>query len=280
MRKVFITHCIRNRKKLNNRCSKLAWILRGLGHEVRISRDIRNAAEYEDVFIFNGSLKPQKSAAKKLRDQGKNVFFLEVGYFPQAGHLMLGRHGTFGGNLFKDEVIPANTHDDEMFLQEFFDVYSGGNYRAKDDGYVLCMFQRHRDATIRQHCHPSLRTMNSLVKQVEARYPGRRIRCRRHPKEMRRKIYSPSRFTEIVPREETLLESIAGASVVVGINSTSLFEAALAGKPVVALGDCPLRDYPDRHRDVVMEVLRRQIPNNGCEDIVQRIERSIGWKAQ
>lgn len=272
-KKFFITHCIPGRKKLNHRIPRLAAILRSLGHKVTISRDPLNGLDADEFIIFNGGLERQILAAEAARERGQNLSFMEVGYFPQRGNMMLGRNGTFGGNLFLGESVPQNTEEDEIYLDNFLERYSEGKYRDRGRQYILCMLQVEKDATIRKHS--PYRKMWRLVDHVESQFPGHDIVFRKHPKSKR----VPSKLgpnSVLSPPGRSLWEDIGGAEKVVGINSTALYEAVLAGKPVEAYGDCPLKDNPASHRDIVREILRRQIPNSGCDDFLERARRSVG----
>ena len=180
---------------------------------------------------------------------------------------MLSRHGSIGGHLFRGEDFPDNTAEDEAYLRDFFAGYAAGR-QATTDGGIVGMLQLAQDYAIRQHS--LFRTMQQFVNVAEAQWPT--IRFRPHPREPRPRIKTRNPLL----RRASLWDDVLPAKLIVGVNSTSLYEAVLAGKTVVPLGDTPLVRHD--HRSVVREILRRQIPKTETcliAEIDQRVFRSL-----
>lgn len=79
-------------------------------------------------------------------------------------------------------------------------------------------------------------------------YPTGRIVARLHPNSSAKRWFPRAK----VGGAGDFLEAASKAGVVVGITSTCLYEAAILGVPVVALGDHPLRLQPKHLHDRVL----------------------------
>jgi len=225
------------------------------------------------VVIWNGNHPRCKFVASMCERQGIPFVFMEVGFFPQRDYYMLSRRGSVGGNLFEGERIPVLPTGGEAWLQNQFARYAGEGVikscrNAKRD-YVAGFLQLPYDKSIVNHSPFS--TMQQVVDAASARWPGENIVWKVHPKQRRPGVSTDHPLY----RGVSIWPHILKSKRCVAVNSTTLYEAALAGVPVTALGDCPLSRHPDRHREIVHEILMRQIPV-GVTDIEDKVVRSIG----
>lgn len=253
-----------------------AKLLRGMGHCVTISRALGRSENYDEIVIWNGEEILQKKFAEIVRKRKQNLSFLEVGSFPQSGNLILSRNGSVGGNLFLGEILNELNDAEERELNKFAYAYfkdrkPAGNVKPSDT--VLALFQLENDFAIRNYS--PFGSMQSFSEHVERMFQksGEAIQFRPHPLDKGKRV-TAKRGT--VATECSLTEQFSQTGQVVGINSTALYEAALYGLPVTALGACSLRDHPASHRAIVAELMRRQFPLAGCDDLQDRIFRSIG----
>ena len=250
--------------------SALAAQLRCRGHEVLITEDIRDISKaFDEVVIWNGQFAKDQPAIEKCKDLGVNQSFLETGYFSQRSHFCWTRTGSIGQGLVADGRIPVVTNEEDRQLCQWASHYAFGRER-RDEGYTLIMLQLEHDTAI--EVHSPIKKMQTLVDRVTEMFPGERIRIKTHPKQKGIRL----RTDHEVIRSDDMLGAVLGARRVIGINSTSLYEAAFLGVPVVSLGGSPLHDYPNRHRDIVMEILKRQFPKCGCDDFEERVSRNLG----
>jgi len=196
------------------------------------------------------------------------VFYMEVGYLSQRSHYIVSKNGSVGGDLLKGEVVPQITSDDETYLQNFFDRYAP-SAKIGDRGHQVSGFmQVAKDYAIAKHS-PFV-NMQEVIDEADRRWPDEKIVWKVHPLQRRVAV----KTKEPIYRGATIWHHIAKSKFCIAANSTALFEAALAGRDVVALGQSPL-SRPEGARAVVREVLRRQIPV-GEIDIEEPLERSIG----
>src|SRR6185369_11159350 len=100
------------------------------------------------------------------------------------------------------------------------------------------------------------RNMEEFIADVETMYPTGKLIARPHPRSTAKRAFRRTK----VDKEGEFLEAASKAGVVVGITSTCLYEAAILGVPVVALGDHPLRLQPKHlHERVLAGVLALRI---------------------
>ncbi len=220
---------------------------------------------WDRVIIWNGNHRTEKAFAKKLRRAGVTVNFLEVGHFPQSKFGMLSRNGSVGGDLFAGEQIPSLPSDGELRLQSKREEYIPAF--AHEPRQISGFLQLESDFAVRSHS-PYTR-MQQYIDDVEARYGDAVFKV--HP--LNRRVFCKAR--KPFYRGASIWPHIMRAKRCVGINSTALYEAVLAGVPVTALGECPLKRHPTQHREIIHEMLLRQFPVDGS-DIGEQVYRSIG----
>lgn len=136
--------------------------------------------------------------------------------------------------------------------------------------YTLAVLQLERDWSVRHYSE--WKRMQPFVDHVESLYPHDRVIFRCHPKQPRVKL----RTREPLSRRRCLWEDVLPARQVIGINSTALYESVLAGRPVTALGDCPLSRWKYNQRGIVLEIIRRQIPVDSETITDAQIHRCLG----
>lgn len=106
------------------------------------------------------------------------------------------------------------------------------------------------------------RSMQEFIDHVEGAFPGEKLVFRPHPKDPT--VYQTRGSHARVEREGTFFDAVAGCRSVVGLTSTSLLEAVVYGKPVLALGDCALRrTAPRMHDRVAAAALALRVPRVG-----------------
>lgn len=250
-----------------------ARYLKRKGHTVELCVGRPLARIDADVLVmWNGNLPVERDLARRCHEEGIGLAYMEHGFFPQRRYTMLSRYGSVGGDLFRGEPIPDLPPDGEARLQEFFVRYAGEEVIKAHEGapkdYVAGFLQLPRDTAIRHHS--PYRTMQQVVEAGGARFYGEKVIWKIHPRDP-----SPDVQTKWPLVRGSIWPHILSAKACVAVNSTCLYEAALAGVPVTALGECPLSLHPDRHREIVHEILLRQLPV-GSIDIDEQVHRSVG----
>jgi hypothetical protein len=204
---------------------------------------IRDAAF---VWIWNGMQNQCPLVASMCRRRGIPHAFFEWGMLPQTETFSVDLRGFCGASFLNDQlgwVTPldiARLHAHRAELRQA--------HPLRDEGYVLIVMQVECDTQML--FHTPYNDMDELIDHARAIAGPGDVRVRMHPKSGRNlaKRPLPSGVRQTHPAQ-TFLHDAAGARLVIGATSTCLWEAAVLGVPVLALGDHPLRTHclePDR----------------------------------
>jgi capsule polysaccharide export protein KpsC/LpsZ len=185
------------------------------------------------VVIWNGTQHSAANAARLCRRRGIPHCFIEWGMLPQSATFFVDPKGFCGDSILCSDLSWITADDMAQLASTRADLQA--THPRQDEGFVLAPLQLENDSQVLYHSPYTC--MEEFIEQVEAMYPNQRIVVRPHPKSPAQR--TPARAE--VMRDGEFLDVARRASVVVGITSTCLYEAAILGVPVVALGDHPLR---------------------------------------
>lgn len=188
--------------------------------------------------IWNGLQYGTPLATRLCRRRGIPVCYVEWGLLPQMDTFLIDPNGFCGDSILARDVSWVTQADLER-LQEVRAALQM-KYPLERGGHVLAVLQVENDSQT-LYFSP-YRNMEEFVADVETMYPTGTIVARPHPKSTAKRTFARAK----VVGDGEFLEAACKAGVVVGITSTCLYEAAILGVPVVALGDHPLRLQP-RH---------------------------------
>lgn len=201
---------------------------------------VKNAAF---VFVWNGLQYHAPLAVELCRRQGIPFVVYEQGFLPQDGTFMFDPAGfnarsSLNGSLswVTDDHLDDLADERERLQQA---------YPLNPQGHVLAVLQIHNDTQVLYNTPYT--TMDDFIEDLAALYPSQSVVIRPHPKSNAHRI-ERGRHQRIVAGGD-FLAAAAEASVVVGLTSTCLIEAAILGVPVVALGDHPMRLRARRDHD-------------------------------
>lgn len=210
------------------------------------------------LVIWNGQQPEQRSVVAWAERQCVPTIFFEQGIIDQKANYSWAVEGFNAASELNRAVLAtseqrANLATVREQLQQ--------QYPLEPNGTVLVPLQLHRDTQVRYST--PYRTMDEFVECLAVAYPSQPVVLRTHPRysgAMHRRSW-PSNFR--FETDGSFLQAAAKASVVVGLTSTCLWDAAVLGVPVVAWGDHPLRRQPRRfHDDVTAIHLWRNLPRS------------------
>lgn len=203
------------------------------------------------IYLWNGTKDVFSPIKKRIKCLGLKFDFLECGFFPQRDYFYVDPMGINNERHLSTDTLEWVTADmfqkKEQLKHRFFE-HTG----KVDEGYVFVPLQLANDSNVQ--CNSRFRQgMQEFIDFIEQQYPEQRVIFKKHPKD-------PLNYQSI-KGEFSLLDSrtlILGATCVHGINSTVLFEAALAGKKVIAEGQCLLNHFSADVQTVIAAMIARQ----------------------
>jgi SAM-dependent methyltransferase len=183
--------------------------------------------------------------------------FLEFGMLPQSQNWFVDPMGFCGDSVLNHDLSWVDGNDMLHLYDERFKLQA--QYPLSDEGYVLVPMQIYNDSQV-LHYTP-FNTMEEFIEYVEMMYPQQRIVVRPHPRSAKKK-FTCARAESVFKGD--FFTAASKASVIVGLTSTCLYEAVILGKPVVALGDHPLRLRQGANADrVAAGALALRVPHEG-----------------
>lgn len=216
---------------------------RGLkDHVFRTAEDIKFA---DLVAIWNGKQFTTSLVAELCRKRGIPHFFIEWGMLPQDGTYFVDPQGFCGDSILNDDLSWITNDDMQRLYRKRAQLQE--KYPRHNESFILAPLQIHNDAQILYYS--KYKTMNEFIDDVEAMYPNGRIVARPHPHGGNKGNHHFKRAEEIY--EGDFLSWAARAHEVVAITSTCLYEAAILGVPVRAVGNHPFATHPRELHDKV-----------------------------
>ncbi|HZR18101.1 MAG TPA: hypothetical protein VFE51_12470 [Verrucomicrobiae bacterium] len=202
--------------------------------------------------IWNGLQHGTPLATRLCRRRGIPVCYLEWGILPQSKTFLVDPCGFCADSILARDLSWVNKDDLKRLQRVRAELRQRYPLRPTKD--VLAVLQIENDTQI-LYFSP-YRNMEEFIADVECMYPTGRIIARPHPRSTAKRSFGRAR----VKSGGEFLEAASRSGVVVGITSTCLYEAAILGVPVVALGDHPLRLQPKHlHERVLAGVLALRI---------------------
>ena len=201
------------------------------------------------VVIWNGCQTNARNATALCDSMKIPTCFFEWGVQPQKDTFLVDLKGMVNRSMLMDALDWVTDTDIKAFEEAMEPIREKYPLRPKK-GRILVSMQIENDTQVIYS--GAWRNMAEVVEYVEHIYPNHEIVVRPHPKSGNQFNFKPTRGGEVVVEAKDkvadFLDAARLSDVVVGLNSTSLIEAAMLGVNTIALADCPLRAQPLRHR--------------------------------
>lgn len=232
----------------------------------RAAGPIMNAAL---VCIWNGKQLGSSLMTELCESRGIPKFHLEWGMLPQSETYFVDPNGFCGDSILNTDLSWVNDQDIQTYKQLQKQLQE--EYTVQDDGYILVPLQRSTDSQILYYT--KYNNMTQFIEEVQNMYPNIKIMIKPHPREPNIALNFDTTNTIIKNPSTDFLELASKASVVVGLTSTSLYEAAILGKKVVSLGDHPLANNLLEDRERLLAGITALTINRNAGDIKSILER-------
>lgn len=205
----------------------------------RVAKAVQGA---DLVIIWSGLQRETGLCARLCRYRRIPHVFIEQGLLPQASTWLVDPAGFCGDSILNGDLSWVDADDMERLanvrhnLQHQYPL-------CPEPGRILVPLQVNDDTQVL--FFSKYRSMHEFAIELQGRF-GDRLVFREHPK-CRHRCSWPGHVDDEIP----FLESARRAERVVGLTSTCLYEAAILGIPVEALGNHPLRSHPPSEHDRV-----------------------------
>lgn len=244
----FIVHCGFNNDPEVNLIKNYAFSY-GLGYRWQgIKNDLFRAADVikhaSMAVIWNGMQHYGPLISRLCARRGIPKCYIEWGMLPQSETFFVDPHGFCSESILSKDLSWVNQEDIINMLNKRDELQS--KYKIKSEDYILVPLQIENDTQI-LHYSP-YNNMEEFIKDIKLMYPSNRIIVKTHPKSGAKRVFDG---VEIIDSGD-FLDLASKASVVVGITSTCLYESAILGVPVVALGDHPLKFFKKSDHEKVI----------------------------
>lgn len=206
------------------------------------------------VIIWSGAMAVHQSFIERCRSLNIRPTYGECGFFPQAEYYYFDKSGVNNQSQLNNDdlswVSPEHLNKLERVRQTFFEnVVSSSCVN-----FIFVPLQVPNDSNILTNSRFNS-GMQEFIDLIEEKYKGEKIVFKAHPKDRMKSTYV---LKHGIFSEEDSRSLILSAKLVHGINSSVLFEAVLAQKPVIADGECLLNSFPGDTDKLLAAMIERQ----------------------
>lgn len=207
------------------------------------------------VIFWNGSTPIFNSIKQQCLDNAKSITYAECGFFPQKRHFYFDRKGVNLDSQLRDDELNWLDLDAFYQLKKIKRAFFSGAKKFDNNGdYIFVPLQVPNDSNVQLHSRFT-NGMQEFIDFVLSHYRAGNIIFKAHPKDDLANDYDYGRAGYSNNETRSL---ILGASKVVGINSSVLYEAALAGKTVECHGDSLLNVNKSAPEKILCAMTARQ----------------------
>lgn len=206
------------------------------------------------VLIWNGSMSIHQPILRKIKSLNVDVTFVECGFFPQSEYFYFDKVGVNDQSQLKLDNLHwvDDKHKNALEIVRRAFYLDASPYPESD--YIFVPLQVPNDSNILQNSRFTS-GMQEFIDFIEDQYAGEKIIFKAHPKDRMKSEYrlKHGAFSDADSRS-----LIMSAKLVHGINSSVLYEAALAQKIVIAEGNCSLNSFSDATELMLAAMVARQ----------------------
>jgi hypothetical protein len=233
--------------------------------EVRLKHPLQAISDDELLgaklsYMWNGSVPVFNAIKQRLHALKIGSKFLECGFFPQNLHFYIDELGINAQRSLVHDKLTWVTQEMRHKALEVRNKFFKG-LTEKQKNFIFVPLQLPHDSNIQSNSRFK-NGMQEFIDFIEKRYPADQIVFKKHPKDFATYSAKHGVFSQADSRV-LILQS----RLVHGINSTVLFEAALAGKPVIAEGECLLNHFFADQETVVAALIASQVSVEDTFDV-------------
>jgi hypothetical protein len=239
--------------------SQLFTALRTAGVKVKLHHPLDVLSDQylsaaESVIVWNGSSSTFLPIMQRLEALNVPLTFAECGFFPQSQYFYFDQLGVNDQSQLKLDNLNWVTAEHINALETIRSLFFAGVTPYPDSGYIFVPLQVPNDSNILNNSSFTS-GMQAFIDFIEKKYSSEKIIFKAHPKDRMKSTYSLKHGTFSEDNSRSLILS---AKLVHGINSSVLYEAALAKKAVIAEGNCLLTSVTAPIESILAAMVARQ----------------------
>ena len=214
--------------------------------------------ETDLVFMWNGGLGQEKDISTLCKESGIPVYYMELGWLPQAGTFYFDRKGVNYESTLTDWKYKELTQEQKQNIaakRAYYHQCHAKTTGIDEKDFVFVPLQVEGDSQIVNHS-PRIKKMQQLVDYVCSFVEGKII-FKTHPKDDPGEIKYPARCK--LYKTGTTHDFLPKCKYVVTINSTVGVEALTYNKPVITLGNAFYEGRGLTHQALTDETFKQGI---------------------
>lgn len=231
------------------------------GTEVRLHHPLEVLSDQyissaKSVLVWNGSTSAFLPLMQRFEDLKVDITYAECGFFPQHQHFYFDKRGVNNHSQLDSDNL---TWVDEKMLVAIAwlrqqQLASIENTECSSQSYIFVPLQVPTDSNVLNHSE-FIHGMQGFIDYIEAKYKQQQVVFKPHPKDRLSDTY---RYSHGKVSSSDTQQLCAHATLVHGINSSVLYEAALLGVPVRVEGDCLLKRHIKQIDKLLAAIYYRQ----------------------
>lgn len=207
-----------------------------------------------DNLLIWGGVKSPYLVLDDLKVSGHKSY-IEYGFFPQKNYYYFDKKGVNENCTLMTDNLDWVEHSHIAKLDEIKSDFLPGFQRISED-YVLIPLQVPDDANV-IYASRFQNGMQEFIDYICAYYPkGTQLLFKAHPKDHARKTYN---YQGHACSDLPFTSLMQHAKLVHGITSSTLYEAALAGLPVISEGNSLLNKHSGQVAKLLAAMVDRQV---------------------
>ncbi|NBU73075.1 MAG: hypothetical protein EBS53_16815 [Bacteroidetes bacterium] len=221
---------------------------KNIKYPIAVFWDFVNQIKYTNfVVIWNGMQCYGPLITKLCNEKNIPKCYIEWGMLPQSDNFFIDPLGFCGDSILNYDLSWINNSDIEYLYYQRSLLQS--KYTIDDKNYILIPLQIENDSQILYYT--KYKNMYEFIVDVIKEYPKYKIIIKTHPKnnfnkyfiswnDNYTKLVSSDRISIVNDKSISFMELAASSSLVIGLTSTTLYEAGILGKKIISIGKHPL----------------------------------------
>jgi capsule polysaccharide modification protein KpsS len=242
--------------------------------DIVVRHPLQNISDQEllaanGVLVWNGSMSIHQPILQQVRKLEVDLTFVECGFFPQSQYFYFDKLGVNDQSQLKIDDLGWVSTEQKIALEKVRRTFFLEVTPYSDSDYIFVPLQVPNDSNILKNSRFTS-GMQEFIDYVEEKYSDEKIIFKAHPKD---RMSSTYRLKYGKFSEEDSRSLIMSSKLVHGINSSVLYEAVLAGVPVVVEGECLLKHHAAKADKLLAAMVFRQFDIEHSEFDVDKIEQ-------